>query len=125
MSALAPLAKLPIHEQLPPAPLLSNPFQPTSADLVAQAAHMMALANDCDVTAQPNQRANPYATIGALRSQTRFMHAWLAARLHEEEQNLLMVDRLRAEAAQECAHEKLMAEDSDYAAEWDELQGGE
>lgn len=120
------LPVLPAHEaaQIPRIPALSNPFVPSTSDLVLWAAHMESIAMQCRVGAGPDEPKNPFASIGALQFLTKEMHKWLRDRLADEERNLLLLDRLRHEAAQESAHERLMREDDDYAAEFQsELDG--
>lgn len=109
--------------ELPTMPALPHPADPATSDLLAWARYMQAIACNCDVTANAGQPQNPFAAIGALRTATELMANWLQARLREEERNLLLLDRLRAEEAQERAHEELLATDDDYAAEWDDMNG--
>lgn len=105
------------------APKLSSVIDPSTADLVLLAAHLRDIAWNCNVSAKANEPNNPYAAIGALTILTSQLHTYLQARLADEERSLLLMQRLRHEEAQERAHEQLLATDSDYAAEWDDLDG--
>lgn len=125
MSTTAPtlIPPLPALAQEDPAQLPSMPrvsvSDPSTTDLVAFAAWLKSLASNCDVGAAPRQPRNPFATIGALVVGTDMLHRWLAARLADEERNLLLMDRLRHEEQQERAHELLMATDDEYADEFE------
>ncbi len=103
-----------------PMPMLSSYSQPTLADLVTFAGWLQDLVHECVVTAEAGEAHNPYATIGAAQSGTTQLRRWLASLQAEEERNLLLMDRLRAEANQECAHERLMATDADYASDFED-----
>lgn len=101
-------------------PKFHSHAQPTTADLVAFAAYMQALADNVDTHAPPTDANNPWYVLGMLQASSKMMHQWLGARLIEEERNLLLMDRFRAEEQQALAHEELMATDDDYA---DEVNG--
>ena len=107
------------------APKLSSYINPSTADLVLFTAYLRDLVASCNVTAAANEAGNPYAVVGAMRIHTLKLHDWLQSRLAEEERDLLLMDRLRHEAAQEDAHERLLKTDDEYADEWDELEGDE
>lgn len=120
----APATK-PYMPFVPPLPRLGNPLAPSTADLLMWATHMDTIASQCDVTKQAHEPNNPYAAVGAFKFLSEKLREWLAVRVADEESNLLLTDRFRHEAAIECAHERLMSEDGDYAAEFEAEIGGD
>jgi hypothetical protein len=86
---------------LPQLPQLSNWYEPSTADLLAYVRVMHSAADACNVNAPAFAPANPYMTIGYLRATTESLVRWLERRLQAEERNLLLLDRLAREAAEE------------------------
>ena len=93
-------------------PTLSSWFDPSTTDLIAFARYMQALVDGCDIHAVAFAPSNPYATIGAMRSNTKAMVELLARRLQAEERNLLLMDRLAFEAASEPVEPPYEARDA-------------
>lgn len=110
---------------LPHRPRLSSEFAPTPADLLLLARYIASIATDCNIHAKSGEPMNPWTCIGALRFLTGEMVGFMAKLAAEEERNLLLMDRLRHEANQEAAHERLMATDSDYAEDFEAEEAGE
>lgn len=119
----SPALKLQASQYAVQMPQISNFADPSTTDLLAWSRYMENIAKGCDVTAAPSAPMNPYAAMGALQMLTEKMSGWLAARLADEERNVLLLDRLRHEERQALAHEELMTSDSDYADEYEGDEG--